>query len=109
VDALRPGRSSSSLEHPAIATRLPRSAPKLSDKKGRGNMKRDFPYTAATANRIRKHEGGYTLEGPGFYVWDEDRDEVLRAARDLRCGALRVSSTTRFLVIPAQETNGNPD
>jgi hypothetical protein len=71
-------------------------------------MKRTSFYAAARANRVREHEGGYTLEGSGFYVWDEDRDEVLRAARDLRRGALPVSSTTRFLLVPAQETDGNP-
>jgi hypothetical protein len=32
ADALRPLRSSSSLEDPAIATQLPRSAPKLGEK-----------------------------------------------------------------------------
>ena len=28
---------------------------------------------------VRPHEGGYVAEGPGFYVWDEDPAEVLRA------------------------------
>ena len=32
---------------------------------------------------IRRREYGYCVEGPGFYVWDEDPREVTRAARDL--------------------------
>jgi hypothetical protein len=34
----------------------------------------------------RRHENGYCAEGPGFYVWDEDRREVTRIARDLARG-----------------------
>jgi hypothetical protein len=71
-------------------------------------MKRDSSYTATKGLQIREHGGGYALEGPGLYVWDEDRDEVLRAARALRHGTLRVSSTRRFLVIPAQDTGDRP-
>jgi hypothetical protein len=32
---------------------------------------------------IRRREYGYCVEGPGFYVWDEDPREVTRVARDL--------------------------
>lgn len=32
---------------------------------------------------IRRRETGYCVEGPGFYVWDEDPREVTRVARDL--------------------------
>ena len=32
---------------------------------------------------IRRRENGYCVEGPGFYVWDEDPREVTRVARDL--------------------------
>jgi hypothetical protein len=35
---------------------------------------------------IRRREQGYCVEGPGFYVWDEDPREVSRAARDLGRG-----------------------
>jgi hypothetical protein len=35
---------------------------------------------------IRRREHGYCVEGPGFYVWDEDPREVTRAARDLARG-----------------------
>jgi hypothetical protein len=38
----------------------------------------------------RRRETGYCVEGPGFYVWDEDPHEVWRLARDLARGA-RVS------------------
>ena len=36
---------------------------------------------------IRRREFGYCVEGPGFYVWDEDPREVTRVARDLARGA----------------------
>ena len=32
---------------------------------------------------IRRREYGYCVEGPGFYVWDEDPREVRRMASDL--------------------------
>jgi hypothetical protein len=35
---------------------------------------------------IRRREDGYCVEGPGFYVWDEDPREVSRVARDLARG-----------------------
>jgi len=35
---------------------------------------------------IRRRQQGYCVEGPGFYVWDEDPREVSRAARDLARG-----------------------
>ena len=33
---------------------------------------------------ILRREHGYCVEGPGFYVWDEDPREVSRVARGLR-------------------------
>jgi hypothetical protein len=36
--------------------------------------------------RLRRHRDGYCVEGPGFYVWDEDPREVSRIARDLTRG-----------------------
>ena len=36
---------------------------------------------------IRRRQLGYCVEGPNFYVWDEDPREVTRAARDLARGA----------------------
>jgi hypothetical protein len=35
---------------------------------------------------IRRRELGYYVEGPNFYVWDEDPREVSRAARELARG-----------------------
>ena len=35
---------------------------------------------------IRRRALGYSVEGPGFYVWDEDPREVSRVARDLARG-----------------------
>ena len=32
---------------------------------------------------IRRRAYGYCVEGPGFYVWDEDPREVTRVGRDL--------------------------
>jgi len=32
---------------------------------------------------VRRTPGGYAVQGPGFYVWDQDLAEVLRAARNL--------------------------
>jgi hypothetical protein len=49
---------------------------------------------------IRRHEGGYAAEGPGFYVWDENLDEVIRAARQLERGELQITPTRRLLVVP---------
>jgi hypothetical protein len=36
---------------------------------------------------LRRHQRGYSVEGPGFYVWDEDPREASRLARDLARGA----------------------
>jgi hypothetical protein len=42
-------------------------------------------------------EDGYVAEGPGFYVWDEDRSEVIRAVQAFARGA-RPGTTTRRLL-----------
>jgi hypothetical protein len=52
---------------------------------------------------IRRHEGGYVAEGPGFYIWDEDPSEVLRVAAELERGNLRPAPSRRLLVIPPRE------
>ena len=48
---------------------------------------------------VRRHEGGYVVQGPGFYIWDEDPREVVRAARELLRGGRRVTPTTRLLIL----------
>ncbi|TMA32518.1 MAG: hypothetical protein E6J87_12680 [Deltaproteobacteria bacterium] len=47
---------------------------------------------------IRRREHGYCVEGPGFYVWDEDPREVSRVARDL---ARRVGCELPAPLLPA--------
>jgi len=43
--------------------------------------------TGVRSGELRRHQSGYCVEGPGFYVWDEDPREVSRLARDLARGA----------------------
>lgn len=62
-------------------------------------MQHDRRITGTTSVPIRQHAGGYAAEGPGFYIWDEDAGEVLRAARELEHGNSNVSPTARLLVI----------
>ena len=54
------------------------------------------------AARICRAGLGYCLVAPGIYLWDEDRREVERAARELRSGT-RPKPTQRMLLIPPQE------
>ena len=44
------------------------------------------PPLAPGCVEIRRRENGSCVEGPGFYVWDEDPREVTRVARDLAYG-----------------------
>jgi hypothetical protein len=55
--------------------------------------------------RICRAGVGYCLVAPGVYLWDEDRREIERAARELRSGAARLKPTQRMLVIPPQEVS----
>jgi len=48
---------------------------------------------------IRKAQGGYVAEGPGFYIWDEDPGKVSRAARAIGRGRYEVGPTTRLLIV----------
>ena len=52
-----------------------------------------------SAIRIRPRSGGWAAEGPGYYVWDEDPTEVIRAARELQRGNTAVRPTHRMLVV----------
>lgn len=62
-------------------------------------MKLDVRLSGAHAIPLRRHQGGFVAEGPGFYIWDEDPNEVLRVARDLGRGRLDAKPTARFLVV----------
>jgi hypothetical protein len=51
-----------------------------------------------TAVPIRRQGTGYAANGPGFYIWDEDVNEVLRIARELERGSVNLNRTTRFML-----------
>jgi hypothetical protein len=53
--------------------------------------------------RVQRTGDGYCAVAPGIYLWDEDRAEVERAARELRSGVATPRPTRRMLVIPPQE------
>ena len=48
---------------------------------------------------IRSEGGGFAVEGPGFYAWDEDVERVRWAARELRRGRVPRASVRRLLVV----------
>ena len=50
---------------------------------------------------VRPHGRGFAAEGLGFYVWDEDRSEVLRVARELERGNWGVPAPRRMVLLPA--------
>ncbi|MBW2541120.1 MAG: hypothetical protein JRF15_03440 [Deltaproteobacteria bacterium] len=47
---------------------------------------------------IVRQGAGYAANGPGFYIWDEDVNEVLRMARELERGSVNPNRTTRFML-----------
>jgi hypothetical protein len=55
---------------------------------------------------IRRQEGGFCVEGPGFYVWDEDPREVSRVARLLGRGVYPEHPTQRLLIVAPPESGG---
>jgi hypothetical protein len=57
----------------------------------------------AQRNRVQRIANGYCFEAPGIYLWDEDRAEIERAARELASGLPLAKPTRRMLIIPAQE------
>ena len=57
---------------------------------------------AFRSGELRRHENGYCVEGPGFYVWDEDPREVSRLARDLARGA----SASAVVTLPGGGSEG---
>lgn len=64
-------------------------------------MKLELPGAASLP--LRRRDGGYCAEGPGFYIWDEDPHEVLRVARELAQGRAPRVPTQRLLVVPPPE------
>ena len=52
---------------------------------------------------IRRQEGGFCIEGPGFYIWDEDPREVARVARDLARGVRPDVPTRRLLIVSTDD------
>jgi hypothetical protein len=52
--------------------------------------------------RVHRLASGYCYEAPGVYLWDEDRSQVERAARDLEAGRRPSNPTSRMLIIPTQ-------
>ena len=48
---------------------------------------------------ILRDEDGYVAQGPGFYIWDEDPEEVVRVTSELQRGNLDVTPTRRFLLM----------
>ena len=48
---------------------------------------------------LTRHEGGYAAQGPGFFVWDRDADEVIRVAEALQAGRFVGSRSARFMMI----------
>jgi len=50
--------------------------------------------------RIYPVEDGYVAEGPGFYAWDEEQNEILRAVREFVGGGGTITPTNRMLRIP---------
>ncbi len=53
--------------------------------------------------RLRRRGRGFVLEGPGYYLWDEDPREVIRAASELRSGIVPPRPTQRMLVLPPRQ------
>lgn len=60
--------------------------------------------TTRNAIRLLRSGNGWAAEGPGYYVWDEDPNEVARAARELLRGNHGVRPTRRMLVVHTDAT-----
>jgi hypothetical protein len=55
------------------------------------------------SGRLFRMASGYCFEAPGVYLWDEDRGEVERAAREIARGVRLARPPRRMLIIPPQE------
>lgn len=71
-------------------------------------MKRRTGLPGRPAVPIRRREGGYAAEGPGFYLWDEDPREVLRVVREFARGNFKVAPTSRLLRVPPGDEGAAP-
>ena len=60
-------------------------------------MKLEKRPERSTVIPIRSQGNGYAVDGPGFYIWDEDMHEVLRMAREFERGRVNPTPTTRFM------------
>jgi len=60
-------------------------------------------HSFETSIRIQRQGGGWVAEGPGYYVWDENPSEVVRAAQELQRGNYAVPPTRRMLIVQPQE------
>lgn len=59
---------------------------------------------------IQRCGRGFAAEGPGFYVWDENMNEVLRVVGELRRGNHRVRPARRMLIVRSDGWTGSrPD
>lgn len=48
---------------------------------------------------IRRQGDGFAVEGPGFYVWDEDVERVRCVVRELHRGQVPRTPTQRLLLV----------
>jgi len=62
-------------------------------------MRRNVRLRGTETTPIRRHEGGFVAEGPGFYIWDEDREVVSRAVREIEQGLENADPPARLLIL----------
>src|SRR5215510_15112883 len=91
-----------SLNSPARDTDVSSHIPTLEGQRGGRAMNVQLPAEWVS---IRRHEGGYCVEGPGFYVWDEDPREVSRTARALRRRTRPGLPAHRIIMVVAPESD----
>ena len=51
------------------------------------------------ASLIRRRGRGFAAEGPDFYIWDENMNEVLRVVEELRRVNHRMRSRRRMRIV----------
>ncbi len=56
---------------------------------------------------IRRQGAGYAVEGRGYYLWDDDLEALLLAAREIERGNVGSAAIKRMLIIgPNRELPG---